>query len=182
MGSVGNGKNGHLENTDDWHKTEILQHLTASTGITGEDAEETYDAVKSYLTTDYGFLLSPYNVKLIDNFIDKSPKWNAGKIYRGVTMEQYELDKLVSSGEYNSKSVTSWSSDKTIAKDYATKIHGSKPVKVVFILDKPKNATSVKYISLYKSENEILQKSNQSFKVVNVKDVKGIKYITLAQK
>lgn len=94
----------------------------------------------------------------IEKFIDKSPKWDGGEIYRGIGVDEDTahrmLDDIAFSGKpFDMKGTSSWSSDKSVADDFAN--WNGADVTIVFKAPGTKKGTSIDHISDF-SQSEVL--------------------------
>ena len=113
-------------------------------------------------------------------FIDKSPKWNR-PAYRGVLMDKGMVNKLMSAkGQtIDMGGTSSWSSDKSMAELFSDPQKRDK-VGVLFQVEKPGRATSVKHLSMNEHEDEVLVHKDQKYRVEDAKmGAKGVLIVTL---
>ena len=94
----------------------------------------------------------------IEKYIDKSPKWDGGEIYRGIGVDEDTahrmLDDIAFSGKpFDMKGTSSWSSDKSVADDFAN--WNGADVTIVFKAPGTKKGTSIDHISDF-SQSEVL--------------------------
>lgn len=116
---------------------------------------ENYTAIRAYQTgkkNDYTKKFSR-DAKMVEDYIDKAPKWNDGTLYRGINVENGDVKSLFKPGtELDMQGTSSWSSDKGVSETFTW---GS-GTKVIFQCDKISKATSVTHISNNPSEKEVL--------------------------
>ncbi len=110
----------------------------------------------------------PEEVKLIDEVIDKQPKWD-GEIYRGMRVNNDFIENIKNSVgdslDFGSKGPISFSSNPYVARDYARS-----PVKDHGVLFKMQNkrGSSISHNAQYPSEGEVLHKSAEKYKIKSV--------------
>ena len=112
-------------------------------------------------------------------FIDKSPKWDK-PAYRGIQVDRDMVNKLMSAkGQtIDMGGTSSWSSDKSMAELFSSSREGK--TGVLFQVEKPGRATSVKHLSMNEHENEVLVHKDQKYKVEDVKmQPEGFLLVTL---
>lgn len=106
-------------------------------------------------------------VKLIDEVIDKQPKWD-GTIYRGMNVGQDFIDNLespsVDSIEFSPISPTSFSSSYNVSKLFS---EGGNGIPVVFEMQN-KRGSSITHNSSIPEEKEVLHKSSEKYKIKTV--------------
>ena len=107
------------------------------------------------------------DVKLIDEVIDKQPKWD-GTIYRGMSVGQDFIDNLespsVDSIEFSPISPTSFSSSYDVGESFS---HSGNGIPVVFEM-KNKRGSSIAHNSGIPEEKEVLHKSGEKYKIKTV--------------
>lgn len=115
-------------------------------------------------------------VDLINDFIDKAPKVEA-ELYSGFKYDMkdvYALDKLKEGDEFNFPSMTSFSTDKAIANGF----DGAGFIKLI----NNKSGASVKNVSFFSEESEVLVPKKASYKIVKIEDgIHGRKDYTLEE-
>lgn len=128
-------------------------------------------AVNHYTGTGYKYMREGKyqdEVKLIDEVIDKQPKWE-GEIYRGMKVKKSFVDNLKSSIgdtlELSPNSPTSFSSRKSVAKKF---MKNGPHQQVLFVMQN-KRGSSITHNSLYPEEGEVLHKSGEKYKIKEVK-------------
>lgn len=94
----------------------------------------------------------------VEKFIDKSPKWDGGELYRGIGISEDAAHKLLddisfSMQPFDMKGTSSWSSDRGIADEFAN--WNGADVTVVFRTPGTKKGASIDHISEF-SQSEVL--------------------------
>lgn len=117
----------------------------------------------------------PEDVKLIDEVIDKQPKWD-GTIYRGMNVGQDFIDNLespdVDSIKFSPKSPTSFSSSYNVSEIFS---QGGDGIPVVFEMQN-KRGSSITHNSGIHDEKEVLHKSGENYKIKTVTRLKDGSY------
>jgi hypothetical protein len=118
----------------------------------------------------------------LEEFIRKSPQWKGGTTYRGLSLSDKELkdtmDKL-RKGTFDNKGSASWSTDYGVSEnfagsnlgEYSDRFGDEKTNRVVLLLKEQKHATSIRHISRFISEDEVLASKNCRYKFVS-KEIK----------
>jgi hypothetical protein len=105
-------------------------------------------------------------VKLIDEVIDKQPKWD-GEIYRGMKVKKSFIDNIKSSIgdtlELSPNSPTSFSSDMKVAHNFAHYSPGGG--ESVVLKMKNKRGSSIAHNSNFPGEGEVLHKSAEKYTI-----------------
>ena len=145
---------------------------TRYTELGVSDPEEALFAVNHYTGTGYKYMREGKyqdEVKLIDEVIDKQPKWE-GEIYRGMKVKKSFVDNLKSSIgdtlELSPNSPTSFSSKMQVAHSFA---HSGGPGESVVLKMKNKRGSSIAHNSNFSSESEVLHKSSEKYTIKSVK-------------
>lgn len=135
------------------------------------DPEEALFAVSHYTGTGYKYMREGKykdEVKLIDEVIDKQPKWD-GEIYRGMKVKKSFVDNLKKSVgdniELSPNSPTSFSSNLKVAHNFAHS--GGDGESVVFKMQN-KRGSSISHNSNFSSESEVLHKSAEKYTIKSV--------------
>jgi len=120
------------------------------------------------------------HAKNLEALIKKLPKWKSGAIYRGIRIEPSNLQSLRDSHKSGDSidmlGVSSWSSSEKVALSFGSKgpkaygHHGS----VMLILEKGSmHGASIRSISEFKEEEEVLMSAGSRFKISRIDDVAG---------
>ncbi len=164
--------------------------LMAETGLSRDVAQKTYDAMYDYFGAYYSSIRkgkppsAATKAKLIDAAIKKSRNFE-GQIYRGISLSQSEYAKwskqLQKGGQIDMGGVSSWSSKKSVAENFADK-GSSLNQSIIFTVAKTKSASPVQHLSHYgKGEAEVLAPSSTKYKINSFKTEGRKTYITLAE-
>lgn len=148
--------------------TQLMERYT-DLGVS--DPKGTIIALNNYTAGGYSDMREgkyPEQVKLIDEVIDKQPKWD-GTIYRGMKVNDDFIENLKNSVgdsiQISPKSPTSFSSHPDIARGFANS--GGKGNAVVFEM-KNKRGSSIAHNSMVPGEQEVLHKSGEKYKIKKV--------------
>lgn len=162
----------------------------AMISFTGDEYMDIRDASAGLLDTNRGdFDWYQKKADAIEEFIDKSPKWDGGEISRGIFVDKGVAEEIKRQAESNEPisllGISSWTSDRKTAEKFAeshvatmdeslkTK-NQKKGRSVIFVNDAnfTNYGTSVKHMSMHKSENEVLVSGKTEFKPTRVEETK----------
>lgn len=115
--------------------------------------------------------------KDLEEFIEKSPQWAGGTTYRGMSLSDQELANTLGklkAGTFHNFGSASWSTEQRISKsfscshigEYSSEFGDKKTNRVVLVIKKPKHATSIKHLSEFVRENEVLASARNRYKFV----------------
>ena len=115
----------------------------------------------------------------LEEYILRSPKWAGGKTYRGLCMSKKEADKLMerlsSKDGADMLGTSSWSTKRNKSEDFANDKLGDyddkgdvKDTAVVLTSKSQKRAASIKYISRYTEENEVVSSKENRYRIVSI--------------
>ncbi len=164
----------------------MQQKLKEETGVEHdiESIKKMRESVNSYSGDDYVAIRDaqaganqypPKHIKAaaqdLDRFIEVSPKFKSPPpLARGIKVDRGSdfLSGLKSGATIDMRGTSSWSSNKDIAHGFAK----SGEVPVVFQLSKTSLGTSIKHLSSFPGEDEVLMHSSAKFKISAVKKTK----------
>ena len=169
---------------------ELFDYTAKELGVSEQEAKDMIKEVSGYTdgyATDmrnwqqYGdrYILDGMSAKeartmseQVEKFIDKSPKWDGGEIYRGIGVDEDTamriLDDIYYSGKpFDMKGTSSWTSDKSIADDFSE--WNGADVAIIFKTPGTKKGTSIDHISDF-SQSEVLVSKDARW---NVKRING---------
>lgn len=110
----------------------------------------------------------------VEKFIKKSPKWNGGTLYRGIGVDRETADTIVQNCREGKTmgmlGTSSWSSSKKVARMFARRQKAD--VKITFVTRGKQNGTSVKYLSKYAFQDEVLCSKDARWKPTKVIETK----------
>ena len=129
----------------------------------------------------------------LEEWIDRSPKWEGGTTYRGMCLSKKQLDELVeklkSEEGAGMLGASSWSTNKETSTFFAgVGFHDEitpyelKTQKVVLVAKTQKNATSLRYLSHFKSEYEVLSSQRNRYRFLRMRERDGYVYIEVEPK
>lgn len=129
----------------------------------------------------------------LEEWIDRSPKWDGGTTYRGMCLSKKQLgdliDKLTSEEGAGMLGASSWSTDKETSTYFAgVGYHDEitpyelKTQKVVLVAKTQKNATSLRYLSRFKGEYEVLSSQRNRYRFLRMRERGGYIYIEVEPK
>ena len=115
----------------------------------------------------------------LEEYILRSPKWAGGKTYRGLCMSKKEADKLMerlsSKGGADMLGTSSWSTKREKSDVFARQWLGDeddkgdvKDTAVMLTSKSQKRAASIKYISHYTEENEVVSSKENRYRIVSI--------------
>ena len=115
----------------------------------------------------------------LEEYILRSPKWAGGKTYRGLCMSKKEADKLMerlsSKDGADMLGTSSWSTKRHNSEFFANDKLGDydyngdvKDTAVMLTSKSQKRATSIKYISHYTHENEVISSKENRYRIVSI--------------
>lgn len=110
----------------------------------------------------------------VERFIAKSPKWAGGKLYRGIGVDKATAEAIVQNCRKGKvvgmMGTSSWSSSKKVAQMFAKRQKGE--VNITFITRGKQNGTSVRYLSKYPRQNEVLCSKDARWRPTKVIETK----------
>lgn len=153
-------------------------------GVSDEEATTMHRAIRSYSGSAYGDIRHfqtqgpPPDMKeaadAIESFIEKSPKWDGGTVYRGMRVDHATAWKIVSNAmagkTISMLGSSSWSSDDSVAEGFAETYNSKKYTGIIFRSSGKQNGTSIKHLSNMSYENEVLMSNSARWKPTNVID------------
>lgn len=167
-----------IQNTLGVSEAQAYEYWRIVTNYTGQ----WYGSVRAYQRTGSGSDTAKEISKGVENFIKVSPKWDGGTTYRGIQdVSDNVFDALTTPGTvFDMRGTSSWSSSKSVAADFA----GSRNNSIIFSVEKGQSkGTSIRHISQYVKEDEILVSKNAKYEVVTAKEnkKKGYTEVTLRE-
>jgi len=155
--------------------------------ISYEKAQAYTEAINNYSGSSYGYIRGTYpgnynhnsfkknsdNKKYIseahsiDDFIYEIPKYN-GEVYRGIAVDKEAADNIINNLKKGKKmdmsGISSWSSGRSIAEDFADHNVGDEGVSIIFVVDN-KSGASIRDYSEFPHEDEVLLPSTARYKL-----------------
>lgn len=185
-------------------KIESIKELTLVDDATAKDFESavkgfTYQwdyEIRHYqmgdksLVPHHGHTIAEIDKKAhdLEEFISKSPKWGGGATYRGMSLSQNNLakykDDMAKGNLIEMKGSASWSTDESIGEKFARMNLGQNDPagdqmseKVLFVNNKEQPlGTSIRHLSNYSNESEILCSKNARYKITGYQYDKQTRY------
>lgn len=165
------GRNGVTE--------EGIAEIAKNTGANRERAEEYAEAISSFTGPEsteirqYQTYGPPPDMEkeseALEAFIEQSPKWE-GEVHRGIGTDRETAEEIVRQArageEMGMLGASSWSTNAETAGDFAE--GNSEGAVVLFRSTGPQNGTSVRYVSEYPMEDEVLMSNDARWKPTNV--------------
>lgn len=168
-------------------EAEKLENIKELTGCSDQEAEDYKKAVNGFsFGWDYeirceqsGKRYSPRKghtveevqrkAKDLEEFIAKSPKWDGGTTFRGISISDevfFEIQKKLESGEsLDMLGAASWTTDLSIATDFSEKNLSDRVVNsVIFVCESQPMGTSIRHLSRFIEEQEVLVSSKCKYK------------------
>lgn len=181
------------EKRDPWSEfpDEAIQEVAKRTGTSTEEARKMADAVYSFSRFDYDSIREYQQngpppderekADAIEEFIEKSPKWDGGTVYRGIGVDRETGSKIIAaamSGEnVGMLGTASWSTEKNIADNFAS---SNTPwpdgISIIFISDGKQNGTSIRNLSSFHNENEVLMSNEARWTPKDVEQISDRTY------
>lgn len=186
-----------LTQTTDINKAKALKD--AVFGFTFQWDYEIRKYQMGELTSDfkskYGHSIEEIKKKaeLLEEFIERSPKWEGGTTYRGMCISKRQLDELLEKLKSEEGAGMLWSSSWSTQLSTSTAFaqmgyndpiseYEYKTQKVILYSRKQKNASSIRYLSNFFSEAEVLSSEKNRYEFVDITSKKGYIYIEVKPK
>ncbi len=146
------------------------------TGGSEDEAKAMYDAVYSFSRGGYTDIRKyayegppPSNRKAdaenLEKFISSSPQWDDGPLFRGINVDPDVANQILADAKagkaIGQRGPGSWSTDRDIAEEFS---YGAEDVSIIFKTTGKQNGTSIKHLSFYPDENEVLMSNDARWK------------------
>lgn len=156
--------------------------IMKDTGVDRATAAKMVQGVKAFSGFDYSDIRSyqatgkPPSMKQtadsIEDFIAKSPKWDGGTLYRGLEMDTKTAATLIA-GMKKGKAISqngmsSWSSKESVARGFASADYIGEGASIIFKTSSAKSGTSIKHLSKFPGEDEVLVSSKALWKATKI--------------
>ncbi len=172
------------------------RYVAKELGVGIERAKDYVESLRIYTDDDYSIIREYQQGKTVNNekfikyiadnieeYIKKAPRYNGGETFRGVGLTDEQLKTFTVGSEHDMLGMSSWSTKKENAEFFANKNSqfsiDKKPA--VFHCDTQDKGTSVKHLSKYKSEDEILVSKDSRYNVLRVREIDCITHIYLEE-
>ena len=158
----------------------------------GNQAEfmDAADVIGDFTSNDWQHVVSdPSKIARLNAVIDNNPQmhWLGGELYRGISVDDALYHEMTISGKIIPQShlpntPTSWSSECSTAENFSMPKNSQANNRIVLVnkTSRPRGI-SIKALSNYKSENEVLIHGNQNLKVLSSRKEGGITYINVLE-
>lgn len=161
-------------------------------GSTVQEAKDMFDAVQDFTGSAYSGirraqrgekasdipeLQKKYDseAKRIEGYIERAPKWGGGVTYRGMSLPSSVVKGLTVGGTFDvNLGTASWSTQESTARSFSKSGSGSRHV--VFVSQTQSKGTSIKHISHFAKENEVLVSKNAKYAITNISTKSGSPY------
>lgn len=160
--------------------------IMEETGYSPEEAKKFHDALIDYVG-DYESENKDKRVSIIDEGLSRMGAYD-GEIYRGMFFERgsekdfQELEAVEVGDELKMRGLSSWSSSRWVAEDFADE-GGRDKSSVIITCKNNKSGVGVKHISRFaNSEDEVLAPSTAKWKVTGKKSMSKYDYLKEVRK
>jgi hypothetical protein len=166
---------GHLEGNFDSKKKKMVAIMT-DLKVDESQAAEYVKTFKEYTGRNYSSIRKgegkfAEDQKRLESFIEKAPTWDSkGTLYRGLSMPIEQAAKLKKGKVFDMMGTSSWSSDKTIADEFATKKASDSITAITFVVNKINKGSSISHLSYSFEEKEVLVSQKSKFKITKIQD------------
>lgn len=174
---------GHIDDIDSDNLEDVYDNLydTVGSNMSEDELIEMSNAIWNFSSEDYTDIRhDQYNnieslyskqAEQLETFIQMSPKYyNQGAIYRGIKSDDKTIDSIVNTlsngGEIDMRGVSSWSSNKHTAENFADSF--SKKSIVFSLPEGTKAGSSIKHLSSFTNENEVLVSNIARFRALKI--------------
>lgn len=174
--------------TQSEHPSETHQGVDAvkaQTGASDAEAAAMYNSVHNFSMSAYHGIRayahdgpppsgSRTDAENLEKFIASSPQWDDGDLYRGIHVNADVADQILAQAKsgkpIDQRGPASWSTSKGVADDFAEK---GKPgeVSIIFRTSGRQNGTSIKHLSSFPSENEVLMSNDARWVASEVREI-----------
>lgn len=151
-------------------------HIEYCDGLTQDeiDAFRLIDNKTGEIAT-WNVALLKSEAKRIEGYIERAPKWGGGVTYRGMSLPSSVVKGLTVGGTFDVNAGTaSWSTQESTARSFSKSGSGGRHV--VFVSQTQSKGTSIKHISYFTKENEVLVSKNARYTITNISTKSGSPY------
>ena len=128
-----------------------------------------YEAIRKYAYEGPPPSTRQADAENIEKFISASPQWDDGPLYRGMSVKPDIAKKILADAKagkaIGQREPASWSSDRDVAENFAEKDHPS-DISIIFCTGGRQNGTSIKHLSGFPHENEVLMSNDARWKSI----------------
>ena len=163
----------HPGNQYSYHwESEAKDYIMKKGGMSSSEADETFAIIQSWAGSGFKGMrdfqlgrdnsmeiVQEHNKKganIMENFIERMPKWAGGTTYRGMDVPQKRafFDSLDVGDTWEARSLNSWTTDFFIGKEFARESGGDSAV--ILRCFKPQNGTSIRNLGGLRRESEVV--------------------------
>ena len=182
-------RRGHIDLAD--YSKEKTKLTARELNVHPNTARKYEDAVKNYTSEDYQYVRAYQTHKMknwdaftndeiryfknmgdsIEEFIEKAPKWEGAPLFRGVQMNEDLADTLRVGTILDQGGTSSWSDKLSVAKQFTTNTMRDWDTKIIFKMDATTKGTSIRHLSNYLEESEILLSKRSKQIITNIEKV-----------
>lgn len=188
--------NGHFGSDKNLTADDIVDYL----GVSAKEAKVYENAIWAFTSDYYTYIKKLQNGQTIDDFnpdspfvkdlkkygdylekyINLAPKWNGDDTYRGINVSSADAKKYKVGQKIDvNRGTASWSSDLQISQKFSSDGDGER---VVFRSPTQSKGTSIKHLSKYEHEDEVMVSKHANYTITNIKRKKdGIIYIDVKE-
>ena len=174
----------------DW-PDEAIESVAKRTGTSKAEAEKMADAVNDFSRSGYDSIREYQQngpppderekADAIEEFIEKSPKWDGGPVYRGIGVDRETGEKIIAAASRGENvgmlGTASFSTEKHIADSFAdSNTPWPDGISIIFISDGKQNGTSIRNLSGFYNENEVLMSNDARWKPTDVEQISDRTY------
>lgn len=189
--TVGNNTKQTAETSPLYVRDDQVQKVIDLTGCTKKEAEEMRDAAYGFtyqwdyeirhyemgqkFTSMHGHSMADIKKKAegCEELIKRSPKWAGGRTYRGINVDDATLqkfkDEMNAGTPIDMLGTSSWSTVRARSESFANRGTGNS---LLFFTDAEQNGTSIRYLSEFEHEHEILCSKDARWKIKSIKPSK----------
>lgn len=164
-------------------------------GVSVERAKELYGDVKAFTGSSYTEIRKAQRGETqdeayrkkgenLESYIASAPKWGGGTTYRGIGVDKKTAATLMDGWnkgaiiDINGNGTASWSTDKAVSRSFASKGE----VHLVFSCKTQSRGTSIKHISQFSHESEVLVSKKAKYRVIGgPKTIHGYTYFDVEE-
>lgn len=164
--------------------------IMQDTGVSKDVAADMQRAVMDYSSISYTEIRSyqingkpPTSKKQAEDleaFIQASPKWDGGEVYRGMAVKSEVGMEIVRKAQQGltigQQGSSSWTTDRATADEFAGRSADQNLTRIIFKSSGQQNGTSIKHLSIFPDEKEVLMSTNARWKPTKVTKVGNNKW------
>ena len=192
-GAGGKARRRQTEHPEWSQPPSFQEQLASQNGVSLDTAYAQVLAVEDFSGSDYSDIRHAQYTGITDSdaykkaqtieaFIAQSPVWAGGDLYRGIRMKESDLAQLQVGGTIDMRGMSSWSSKESIATSFAHTYGGGSRKSVVFRSKGTKMGTSIKHLSNFSHEDEVLVSGKAKWSIKKISTVGGVTYVDVAEK